>query len=362
MTEQLLAVTGSPALLSLIDAVGSPVFLVGVEEGARFRLLKLNRAHELATGMSSDAVNGKLLEELLPPRMAQQIAANYRHCIDTKANHTYEEFLNLGTGERWWQTTLTPMLDNAGAVYMIVGIAADITHQKSSQISLAQRHGEIIDRIAEIRFLSSTTAQDMGLPLRELQTITQQLKADFSDLGDGKLALVNKLEGLVARSIAEIDTVVERCLGAHDEIWSMTTLEFDRVCGDLLSILDPLGECDVRYPSGHVRADGAVLTMVMRAALTAQLSDDAAQPDRIEILLEQSDPATLRILVLGHRSDAGADTQRPATGRFAAVMTGLRQLLVARGGTIWIEAGSAVAPAGIGFTLRGHMECSGRIA
>ncbi|MCR9124219.1 MAG: PAS domain-containing protein [Phyllobacteriaceae bacterium] len=356
MTEQLMAMTGSPALLSLIDAVGSPVFLVGVEEEATFRLLKLNRAHEQATGMSSDAVKGKTLEELLPPRMASQIAANYQYCVDTKADHTYEEFLNLGTGERWWQTTLTPMLDADGKVYMIVGIAADITNQKSSQISLAQRHGEIIDRIAEIRFLSSTTAQDMGLPLRELQSITQQLKDGFSDLGDGKLALIDRLEGVVARSIAEIDTVVERCLGAHDDAWSMTSSQIDRLCGDLLSILDPLGECDVRYPTGYVRADGAVLNIVLRAALMAHLSDGAEQPARIDISMEQSDPATLRIMVLGHGPDAAADAQRPATGRFAAVITGLRQLLVARGGTIWVETSNGAAVTGIGFSLRGFIE------
>lgn len=359
MTEQLMAMTGSPALLSLVDAVGSPVFLVGVEDDATFRLLKLNKAHEQATGMSSDAVKGKSLEELLPPRMAQQIAANYRHCVETKENHTYEEFLKLGIGERWWQTTLTPMIDNRGRVYMIVGIAADITDQKSSQISLAQRHGEIIDRIAEIRFLSSTTAQDMGLPLRELQSITQQLKQGFSDLGDGKLALIDRLEGVVARSIAEIDSVVERCLGAHDEAWSMTSLQIDRLCGDLLSILDPLGECDVRYPSGYVRTDGAVLSIVMRAALNAHLADSAEKPDRIDISMEQSDPATLRILVLGQGSRGEIDAQRPATGRFAAVITGLRQLLVARGGTIWVETGNGAASTGIGFTLRGHVESTG---
>ncbi|MBO6636483.1 MAG: PAS domain-containing protein [Roseitalea sp.] len=356
MSEQSVIMAGSPALHSLVDAVGSPVFLVGVEDGPQYRLLKLNKAHEQATGMSSDAVRGKLLDELMPPRMATQITANYQHCVDTRENHTYEEFLNLGTGERWWQTTLTPMFDSNGQIYMIVGIAADITHQKSSQISLAQRHGEIIDRIAEMRFLSSTTAQDMGLPLRELQTITRQLKDGFSDLGDGKLALIDKLEEVVASSIADIDSVVERCLGAHDEAWSMTSFAIDRVCGDLLSILDPLGQCDVRYPTGFVRTDGAVLNIVLRAALAAQLTPISDRPEKIDVTLTQADGDTLRIMVLGHRSDEKHRTEPCGSKQHAAVISGLRHMLVARGGAIWAGSGDAAAGSGIGFTLRGYLE------
>lgn len=54
------------------------LFVVGVRPDGSFTLEELNPAHETASGLRTEDIRGRRLEEQLPPEAAQAVAANYR--------------------------------------------------------------------------------------------------------------------------------------------------------------------------------------------------------------------------------------------------------------------------------------------
>lgn len=95
---------GSNELKAHIDVLGNPAFIMDVGEDGRFRLLCNNKRHEESTGLPCHDVQGRYLDEILPPAVAQGIASQYRRCVERNERIEYEEELQLPAGVRWWKT------------------------------------------------------------------------------------------------------------------------------------------------------------------------------------------------------------------------------------------------------------------
>ncbi|MEF2551595.1 GGDEF domain-containing protein [Aurantimonas sp. A2-1-M11] len=121
-----------------IDLIGVPAWVIDVGERGDLRFAALNRANMEVTGLRAQHATGRCLHECLPPDVADHVAARYTECIEKRSLHEYDEMLEIPGHERWWRTTLTPVIDQStGRVTRIVGVAVEITERKQLEYELA---------------------------------------------------------------------------------------------------------------------------------------------------------------------------------------------------------------------------------
>lgn len=160
------------------------IFLIRITSDGEFRFVRNNLAHEAATGLTTEMLNGKTPEELLGEAAGSPITANYQRCLDTDGPIIYEETLNLPAGERTWETLLTPVIRNGRATH-IVGSSRDITNQKRTENELRiseERYRDFfnnanvmiqsVDEEGHFIFVNRTWKEKMGFSDEEIERLT----------------------------------------------------------------------------------------------------------------------------------------------------------------------------------------------
>ncbi|AFY56772.1 PAS domain S-box [Rivularia sp. PCC 7116] len=120
-------------LRNAYDGSEHVIFVVDVLEDNDFVLQGWNLACEHGTGMKSEDIKNKPLEEIFGEVKGKEIRQNYLNCVESNAPITYEERLNFGEHPRWWFTTLNPLKDVNGRIYRLVGTTSEITELKKAE-------------------------------------------------------------------------------------------------------------------------------------------------------------------------------------------------------------------------------------
>jgi PAS domain S-box-containing protein len=113
------------------------LFLVEVFEEKVFRFARTNPIHQKLSGIPLEEIVGKTPRELLGEKLGAQVHDNYMRCIANREVIVYEEEMHLPGGNRWWETSLTPVTDNGRVVY-IVGSSTEITRYKELEHKLSK--------------------------------------------------------------------------------------------------------------------------------------------------------------------------------------------------------------------------------
>ncbi|HKA52404.1 MAG TPA: PAS domain S-box protein, partial [Candidatus Binatia bacterium] len=122
----------------IFDGVSDLLFLIGVEAGPRFRCLTVNRAYVKGTGWTQEHMEGKLVEEILPPEQAQCVIKKYTAAMQSRSPTIYEESANVPAGLLVVETRLTPVFDEQGNCTHLLGASRDITERKRMVKALRQ--------------------------------------------------------------------------------------------------------------------------------------------------------------------------------------------------------------------------------
>src|SRR3712207_1501182 len=124
------------------------LFIIAVEPD-RFVFELLNPAHERRTGLRTADLSGRTPHECLPPAVADAVTEHYRQCVEAGAAIRYDETLDLPGGLRHWQTVLTPVRDDTGRIYRLLGSCRDVTLEQEA----LRREEDARRREAETRSL-----------------------------------------------------------------------------------------------------------------------------------------------------------------------------------------------------------------
>ncbi len=119
------------------------IFILDVTPDGRFKFAEFNPAEEESVGYSTSEVSGKFVEEAFPSKLAKQVTANYRRCLEAGMLINYDEELLLPVGCRSFHTVLIPVRNTAGDVYRIVGVARDITKPKRVEDELTDAYKQL---------------------------------------------------------------------------------------------------------------------------------------------------------------------------------------------------------------------------
>jgi PAS domain S-box-containing protein len=223
--------------VSLIyDHLHDVVFLLAVEPESCFRFESVNRSFLSATGLTSELIIGKRVEEVLPRTSHSLVIGKYLEAIRTKGPVTWEEVARYPAGERVGHVTVLPIFDPSDTCTHVLGTVRDITERKHAD--------EVRSRLAAI-----VESSDDAI-------ISKNLKGEITSWNKGA-------ERLYQWSAAE-------AVGK-----SLAILIPPELRGDERRILDRIlrGEVVGQYDTSRLRKDGSVVEV---ALTVSPIRDSAA--------------------------------------------------------------------------------------
>ncbi len=132
---------------SLVDAIDASIFLF--DDQGRIRYLNPIAARTIGTTPADGA--GMALEDFLAPQQAKERREIMREVIASGRSTTVESELTIQGKTRWFQTTVSPVLDSMTSHRLCTVLALDISAQKALEMSLrdARDRAEHSDRLKE---------------------------------------------------------------------------------------------------------------------------------------------------------------------------------------------------------------------
>jgi len=180
------------ALLSLIyHHTSNLLFLVAVAANAHdaldataFRCASVNRPYLEMTGLSEDAVVGRLVADLLPAESVPFVLDRYRAAVTGGVPLEYEETHDLPRGRLVFETTLVPIHDAVGRCTHLVGVASDVTGRREAAAALwRQAHHDALTGLANRTLFRERLTRALA---RTAGDATARVAVLFLDLDDFK--------------------------------------------------------------------------------------------------------------------------------------------------------------------------------
>src|SRR5919109_4612257 len=144
--------------LNLIyETISDVAFLLSVEPGGRYRFVSVNTAFLQATGLKSDQVIGRYIEEVIPPASHELVLANYRKAIEERVPVMWEEVSVYPSGNKTAIVTVNAIYDDAGICTHLVGAVHDLTEIKKIEEELRasnERFRQLADNIPEVFWIT----------------------------------------------------------------------------------------------------------------------------------------------------------------------------------------------------------------
>lgn len=168
-------------LALIFQRISDLLFLVAVEPGPRFRFLTVNPALLQITGFTAAQMIGHTLEEILPPEEAAEVRTHYHAALQGHEPLIYEEELCLPAGRFVFETTLTPIWNEAGQCTQLLGTSHDMTARKCAEEvwrASQQQYETLVNsiegilwecdpRLFRFLFISQEAERLLGYPLEQ---------------------------------------------------------------------------------------------------------------------------------------------------------------------------------------------------
>jgi PAS domain S-box-containing protein len=117
-------------------SISDVIFVLAVEPGPQYRFLFVNQAFMEATGLPMEAVRGQLVHQVIPEPSLSLVLTHYQQAVDTHQPVAWLETTDYPAGQRVGEVSVTPVLDETGTCYQLVGRVHDLTAQKRVEEAL----------------------------------------------------------------------------------------------------------------------------------------------------------------------------------------------------------------------------------
>ncbi|KUP92811.1 sensor histidine kinase [Tritonibacter horizontis] len=347
----------TPDEIALLDQVEQAVFVLEPDSAGVPRYVAFN-SYALGHVQRDVAdVVGKTIKDLFPGQYGEVIYQHHLTVLETAAALSYQSHLPLHGEEMQIEVTLRPILTPEGQVRRIVGTTKDISSlSKLKDLSLDVEMFQ-----SEIEDFVNLAAHDLRTPIRHVSMIAEMLREDFTDLGDGKLELIDMLEQIGTRAMTMIADILSHAQATSTQS-DIRKFNFEDLVREVVGLFDPLGACKCHISGGWLDGDRAATLIVLRN-LVDNAMKHARGPDlddfQLWVSLAPDSPGFIRIEV----RDNGPGLKDPSvvllnTGTLRTEggfgLLGVRRLVQTRGGQIEAE-NAADGGAVIRFTLPGEI-------
>lgn len=175
-------------LRSIYDGVEQAIFVVDVSEEGEFYWVDFNQVSERLMGMSRTEAIGESLEEVFSSELAPRVRERYEACLASEESYTYEECINLNGERTCWLLTLTPLKNEEGRIYRIIGTGVNIDNRKELEATLQEK----AERERLVNTITYAVRQSLELHKVVETTITKLLEVFAVD--EAVLAVYGKDE------------------------------------------------------------------------------------------------------------------------------------------------------------------------
>jgi PAS domain S-box-containing protein len=160
-------------LSSIYEGTEQAIFVVDITAEGDFRYVSFNPVAERYTGLTNAWLQGKTPEAAFGAALGAKLRHNYELCRRSGTSITYEEQLDFAASSIIWTlTTLSPLRNELGQIYRIIGTAIDISDRKHKE--------DILRNIA--LGVSAKTGEAFFQALVEY--LTKALRVEYAFIGE----------------------------------------------------------------------------------------------------------------------------------------------------------------------------------
>lgn len=230
-------------LQSIYDGIDTAIFVIDVTDDGDFRYAGTNPTHEKLLGITSDWITGKTPEELVPtisPKAATAVRANYQRCLDAQETIEYEEMLRIRGKNMWWLTRLTPLFDDDGTIYRIIGSSNSINRLKRIESKLIDERKHLEDLVEKRTQKLKKANEKLQKEIEERTAIEEELRVTNEQLVDEietQKAMKQEKEKLVAHLQERMKEL--ECLYTIAEITKDDTKSIEKALQECVNVMPP---------------------------------------------------------------------------------------------------------------------------
>jgi PAS domain S-box-containing protein len=197
-------------LTSIYNTVEDVIFQLTVEPHEQYRFTSVNSAFSRTTGMPSDHVIGRTVNEIIPEPALSMVLEKYREAIREKAILHWEETSSYPIGQLTGEVSIAPIFDRADNCTHLIGSVHDITERKRAEQKLRDAHRDLEKKVAE----RTRELSEANLRLQELDRLKSMFIASMSHELRTPLNSIIGFTGIMIKGMAgEINPEQKKQLG-----------------------------------------------------------------------------------------------------------------------------------------------------
>ncbi|WP_304546409.1 sensor domain-containing diguanylate cyclase [Sulfurimonas microaerophilic] len=240
------------------------LFIVRRDADGKYISEKYNPSLETLFNLIPNQIDGKALQDFLDETTYKKIAERYGECIEKNKPITYEEkHIIDDSGERFWITTILPIIDTQNEIIRIFGASREVTAIRNAEKTLKELNESLEHKVKK-------RTQELTVALEQME----------------KLSITDKLTNLYNRyKIEEI---------LSNEI--KRAQRYDRSFGLLMLDIDKFKEINDKY--GHIQGDTVLKEFAVILTNYARESDSVGRWGGEEFLIitpESSQEAIFKV-------------------------------------------------------------------
>lgn len=183
---------------ALWNTTNDNMFIVKRYKDGDFINEKTNASLKKVFHLENEGIDGVSLKIILDEKSYNSVSNIYKNCLEENKPLTYEESHIIDDEERFWNTTIIPIIDNENDFIRIFGISKEIT---------------------QLKRLNESLEQEVKKRTKDLENALVQIK---------QISITDKLTGLYNRHY--IDSVLDnmqKMLNRYDTNYALILLDID---------------------------------------------------------------------------------------------------------------------------------------
>ncbi len=249
----------------IINNLATPAFVVKVLPDNEYSLINLNHAHQKATWLNLEQIQGRPLHECLPPETARQLAANYTCCKEMRQPYSYDENLSLPSGEKHWKTNLSPVFDETGNVTHLIGTACEFTREVDQLQREIKRYSRLMETYQEYQDNFNAAAHDLRSPIGQIDAAIKLMVMHNNRMKDDKCnQLLDLAQDMIEKLLSHLDMVLEKGRPRTINESKLSVFNLQKTAREIRTILDPMGKLNFTIEQNCIRAEKILVEIVLR--------------------------------------------------------------------------------------------------
>lgn len=153
--------------------------IVEVDEKKNWPLLAVNPSFCSFTKKNRDHIIMKPVHEVLSPSLIEKTIMIFKQVVSTRKNVKFESNSVIDNETHYYETSISPKLNDAGNVTHLLIIARDISERKKNEEVISQQHMAIAktSKFSELGELAGSMAHEINNPLTIIISRTNKLKS-----------------------------------------------------------------------------------------------------------------------------------------------------------------------------------------